>query len=496
MGPPTTTFAPAPAPVPMEIEEGIIRGDAADAGNPVMKKQKSVFTTDLLRQYYARLFPYNAMFRWLSYGQDPALAKENPGIVDKDFFMRREFSFTIANDIYIRYLCFRNEAELREAIQKKQPHKIDIGAVYSAPPKDHLTVKASAFKPVERELVFDIDLTDYDEVRTGCTPDMMWEKGSWLYMSCAVKVVDAALRDDFGFKHLLWVFSGRRGVHCWVCDESARQLTDQERTAIVNYLTLITGNSNTSNRVGLSTPMHPAIERALPMLEDVFTSMVLPASGQGLLLDAKRWNKVLNMIPDPSVRESLDQEWQKAEDIRAKRGGSVDGVCKKRWGQLKATVDQKCKKLRKRSKNFKDRDAAEALERSPTQILILHTYPRLDVNVSTHRNHLLKSPFVIHPKTGKVCVPIFDVANCHEFDPDHVPNLVTLLQEIDAFDANANKDGDEASAKRRKIDDFEKTSLKPFVDTFNKKFLGPMYNEFRARFRSMGESKAATTGNW
>jgi len=65
-------------------------------------------------------------------------------------------------------------------------------------------------------------------------------------------------------------------------------------------------------------------------------------------------------------------------------------------------------------------------------IILLYTYPRIDAEVSKHRNHLLKAPFCIHPKTGRVCVPV-DPERIDEFDPEGVPTVGQLLKELDAL---------------------------------------------------------------
>lgn len=67
-------------------------------------------------------------------------------------------------------------------------------------------------------------------------------------------------------------------------------------------------------------------------------------------------------------------------------------------------------------------------------VVLQYTYPRIDSEVTKHRNHLLKAPFCVHPATGRVCVPV-DPRRIDEFDPEAVPTVGQLLRELNELKA-------------------------------------------------------------
>merc|ERR1711862_522966 len=98
-------------------------------------------------------------------------------------------------------------SQLATMIQKRRPIKIDIGAIFSVPPKDKNAFSSENFYTTQREFVIDIDLTDYDNVRQcGCTGAKICNK-CWVFIPCAMKVLDKTLRGDFGFEHMVWFYS-------------------------------------------------------------------------------------------------------------------------------------------------------------------------------------------------------------------------------------------------------------------------------------------------
>ncbi|XP_063808557.1 DNA primase small subunit isoform X2 [Pseudophryne corroboree] len=354
--------------------------------------------------------------------------------VVKNYFQHREFSFTLKDDIYVRYQSFNNQSELEKEMQKMNPYKIDIGAVYSHKPSLHNSVKSGTFQAQEKELVFDIDMTDYDDVRRCCSSADICSK-CWTLMTIAIRILDRALSEDFGFRYRFWVYSGRRGVHCWVCDESARKLSQAERSAVAEYLSLVKGGEDTIKKVQLSDPIHPFIKKSISVVEKYFEKYALV--DQDILENKQCWEKVLALVPE-SERERLQEDFRKAKT-------SV-----KRWEKLESCL--------------KHLD----LKKGASEIKLQYCYPRLDVNVSKGVNHLLKSPFSVHPKTGRISVPI-DLKDLDQFDPFAVPTISLICSELD----NVNtKDDDLGSLNedepeiKRKTRDYRRTSLAPYVKLF------------------------------
>ncbi|BFZ56388.1 p48 polypeptide of DNA primase [Savitreella phatthalungensis] len=386
---------------------------------------------EVLLAFYQRLFPFKPLFQWLNHAQVPT----------KDF-THRELAFTLQNDAYLRYQSFPSHEAFKKEVLRLAPSRFEIGPVYSANPRDRKTLRKASFRPLEKELVFDIDLTDYDGIRTCCSKTDICEK-CWKFVVFAVKVVDKALREDFGFRHILWVYSGRRGAHAWVSDKQARQLGDQERRAIATYLEVVRGGGSGpggKKPLDLRRPLHPSVARSLDILKDSFKGDILDE--QEPWLEAEGAERLLARLPDSGgLRETLRKRWAAQPGRRSFQ----------KWSDIDV-VAKTCTGL-----NTKDLQAAKQ------DLVLEYSYPRLDAEVSKHLNHLLKSPFCIHPGTGRVCVPM-DATEIDSFNPFTVPTVHDLLKQVDAWQA-ANQSQPE-SADHPTIPDHDKTSLKPYVDLF------------------------------
>lgn len=117
---------------------------------------------------------------------------------------------------------------------------------------------------------------------------------------------------EFGFQHLLWVFSGRRGIHCWVCDSRVRPLQNDARGAVIEFLSVhkvrgggatgvnAQGNDATAKRRALTHPLHPTLARVRQqILERAFEDVIVRS--QRLLDSEGGVQRVLATIGDASA---------------------------------------------------------------------------------------------------------------------------------------------------------------------------------------------------
>jgi DNA primase small subunit len=122
------------------------------------------------------------------------------------------------------------------------------------------------------------------------------------------------------------------------------------------------------------------------------------------------------VVDGVNLRDAIRSGWEKPGATPASR-----------WAAFKGTVTGAIGRAAAKGSGV-SRGTRAYLEKLIPSVVFTYTYPRLDIEVSKTMNHLLKAPFCIHPKTGRVCVPI-DPEKVDAFDPTAVPTVAQLTEE-------------------------------------------------------------------
>lgn len=367
------------------------------------------------------------------------------GQCSSEIFESRNFAFVLPGkegkkEIIVQYQSFRNPVELQDAFCERPPLRIDMGS-RGFEPASVLPVVAHKLKQRgdsdpyamhTKELVFDVDITEWDDLRVcNCIreqSDRCWHCGRatsldseqvetyglcecieveaqvcskcWSYARASMLVMHFLLTQRFGFKEVLFVFSGSKGYHCWVFDDEVKYMSQGQRECIVNYFLPWSDKGH----FRLKDEVNPILcNEDDAFLEGVFMDTIV-AGGIFSLLHAK---------PNLYLAELLEMDTQSAN---AQEGFMLllDSALVEKWNAAQTWDNVKafihCHLPQYRAKAYIKR------------ILYSYTFPRIDIPITAQIKHLIKLPYSLHQKTKLISTPILPYEFL-SFDPSNCPNV-------------------------------------------------------------------------
>jgi DNA primase small subunit len=314
----------------------------------------------MLQEYYSNYFDVTPLI----------------SVIGLTTFRHREFGFDLG-EVFTRNLSFDTPRKLVDFMANRGVFQAYVGAVYSESPSKQQPIQKISWE--SRELVFYFDLDEYDNVRKcKCKGEKTFCEECWTLAQDAMIFLDATMREDFGFEELVWVFSGRRGVHCWICDDVGKKLDQRQRSAIIKYLTLI--------KEGEKTPFIDALPKyARSLKERIFT-----------LLSKSFF---LNTTSDELIALGFKKGDARTILKHVRNGQQFN------YQQLIPTYP-----------------SLDPLRLA--KAIVINRYPRIDRKVTMDLRRLLKIPNSINGNTGKVCIVI---KNISKFDPFDVPSIFEYI---------------------------------------------------------------------
>lgn len=374
-------------------------------------------------QYYATLFPFGLIEQFL----EPPL-KFGPAVQECDLYARRRrelafgfvkqhallpqnpqstsapISVSQSGEGLLRYQSFGAQdgktfvQRFRERMdQNKNTTRIDVGPIYALTPEEARKKTCS----VEfRELIFDVDIfPDYNAFR--CCPCAEALKGQppficlecWPFLCAAVHALDFLIQMHLGFHECMWLFSGRRGVHCWVLDPAAGLLSESTRRSIATFF------RDLSKLNGVLPSVR--VDRQ-PYIEQLYSQILKPrfdvmmAAGRINLSHPETMAVIANAI-QPYV--SGGQEFLRIM-AHLERNPAYSSNA---WSSLNVLL--------------------ESNHHPPLIDLVFYVlFPKIDYNVVPSLKHLLRCPMSVHTGSFGVVVPIL-LSEFDTINPALLPNL-------------------------------------------------------------------------
>jgi hypothetical protein len=382
----------------------------------VLREKKE--STSAMRYYLKKLYPCDSISHMMTMTQPQLQSQETnedaeemqvePSPIVAKFYRQLGFS---ANDKFWRdkQRCVTSHRAFVHELWERAPDQVHFGALQLYDERGQETT-------CHQELVFDIDVTDFTQycacgavcanggdcrskaggnacVACECTSGQRHTRycqcdgaskactTCWLHIEGAAELLHFLLVRQLGIaeRNLLWVFSGKKGIHCLVNDRLYTAMTLQHRTAL--YQLLQRGDS-AARLKEFGAAVWASDNDAAQRWEELFVENVV--CRRHMLLNDVFVRDCLELVRVhyPALHHQLEQRWSSS---------SGTGSSLSRWQTLKLL------------------EYGQFVEGCPPSLLLVlhYYYPRIDRGPLCTRNHLIKLPFSVHKsKPHNIALPL------------------------------------------------------------------------------------------
>lgn len=453
--------------------------------------------------YYQKHMPCDELVTLLTLPTHPC----DPSSVTE----KREFGVEVPIDedrkaVWMRPLSFATGRDLRRFLAFRRAQRIDVGAMLA----EHARVYKGTGKKrewVALEIRFDIDANDQEYYRGCCRalPKMCAQCAPLLRLGaqCLTRFVQIALK----MKHLLWVFSGKKGVHGWVCDNDAIFANETKRAHITRmavapraHTDILFDRDAFCARRGATADFLRVEDKHMnhPVYREMYKNILAPFLDDAVSSGEATFLFLEDGAVNPVTLQSGGGAGGGGVDIFVPRGIVRLAMCACVPGM--ADPDDSVNDLittfvpyllyRLSPKSKKPITSAQAVELIEQKVvkcvgekmwrrvhwrMAWSLLPRLDEEITSNVSHMLKAPWSVHPSTHRVCLP-FNPADeeWNPFDDNYVSTVES--PRTGAFDESLRLFKDFVNrVQRHRMEEREKAvawhdesmdTLKPFIRTY------------------------------